>query len=58
METTYIRADDELPKNFTGIAIYPNETKAWYKNGNPHRLDGVAVEYGWGDVAWYLWGRI
>ena len=29
-------------------------TKAWYLNGELHRLDGPAVEFANGDKWWYL----
>lgn len=46
MEEIYFSTNEEFPpEDFTGIAIWPNGTKAWYVNGKLHRMDGPAVEY-------------
>jgi hypothetical protein len=33
-------------------------TKRWYLNGNLHRTDGPAIEYGSGSKEWYLNGNL
>jgi hypothetical protein len=46
-----------LPKNYTGIVVYPNGDKIWYFNGNIHRDDGPAAEFCKGSRSWYLNGK-
>ena len=45
---------DDLPNNFTGIAIFPIGDKFWYVEGKWHRLDGPAIEWANGDKYWYV----
>jgi hypothetical protein len=49
---------DSIPKNFTGIAEYPDGRKEWYKEGKLHREDGPAVEYLDGTKYWYKEGKL
>ena len=44
------------PENYTGIAKWPNGTKAWYLNGDSHREDGPAFEMANGYKGWWLNG--
>jgi hypothetical protein len=58
METIKIKSYLDLPKNFTGIAEYPNKDKCWYKEGSFHRDDGPAVEFQNGTKSWYKEGKL
>jgi|JI9StandDraft_1071089.scaffolds.fasta_scaffold305099_1 hypothetical protein len=42
--------------SFSGIVLDTDGTKSWYMNGNLHREDGPAVEWGDGDKWWYIDG--
>ena len=53
IKVTYV---SEIPKNYTGIVEYPSGSKAWYKGGKRHRLDGPACEYANGSI-WYQNGK-
>ena len=39
------------------VKVHNNGIKCWYLNGNLHREDGPAVEYGNGDRYWYIDGK-
>jgi hypothetical protein len=46
-------------KNYTGIAVWEDGTKIWYKNGKYHRLDGPAViRHVSGEEVWYKNGKL
>jgi len=36
------------------VRVYDNGDKAWYQNGERHRIDGPAIEYANGGKYWYL----
>ena len=57
MKTINVKSWRDIPKKFTGIAIYPNGYKAWYVKGKQHRLDGPAVECANGSKYWYIEGK-
>ena len=57
MKTINIKSWDDLPKQFTGIAIWPDGYKAWYVKGKYHRLDGPAIEWADGSKWWYIEGK-
>ena len=59
MELVTIKVENhkDIPKNYTGIAEYPDGTRYWLLNGELHRTDGPAVEYPNGTKSWYLNGR-
>lgn len=57
METIECKDTDDVPKNYTGIAVFPNGAKFWYKEGKSHRLDGPAREYANGIKAWWVDGK-
>src|SRR5271157_1664155 len=54
MKTLNVQYWEEIPKNFTGIAIYPNGSKFWYIDGKHSRLDGPAYEDADGNKVWYI----
>jgi len=58
METIECKHTDDVPKNYTGIAVFPNGAKFWYKEGKKHRLDGPACEWDNGDKSWYKEGLL
>lgn len=43
---------------FSGCVKFPSGYKAWYLNGERHRVDGPAVEYVDGRKRWCLNGKI
>ena len=43
----------DKPKNFSGIVIDNNGDKAWFQNGQYHRIDGPAVEFKDGTKWWW-----
>ncbi|HNC55217.1 MAG TPA: hypothetical protein PLP33_07225 [Leptospiraceae bacterium] len=49
---------DDVPKNFTGVAEFPNGNKHWFKEGRLHRLEGPAIEYSDGSKEWWFEGQI
>jgi|JI10StandDraft_1071094.scaffolds.fasta_scaffold12366_9 hypothetical protein len=53
MKVTRVDFFEEIPDDYTGIIIYPNETKYWLKEGECHREDGPAVEERY-HREWYL----
>lgn len=57
METIECKNTDDVPKNYTGIAVFSNGDKYWYKNGELHREDGPAREYANGIKAWWVDGK-
>jgi hypothetical protein len=36
------------------VRIYPDGTKAWYQNGEHHRLDGPSIEWSNGSKEWWI----
>ena len=58
METIKIKDYWEIPKGYTGIAEWPDGSKAWHVDGKCHRVDGPAVEYADGTKQWYVDGKI
>jgi len=54
VEELHLQVYQNVPSHFTGIAIYPNGSKAWYIDDKLSRLDGPAVEYANGNKAWYI----
>lgn len=57
MKEIKVKRFEEVPENYTGIAIYPDGTKRWYKNGKRHREDGPAVVFVDGTEYWYKNGK-
>ena len=43
-------------KEYT-VKVHDDGTKHWYLNGQLHREDGAAIEYGDGTKKWYLNGQ-
>ena len=43
---------------FTGVKTNADGTKAWYVNGQFHRIDGPAIEYADGTKHWYVNGKL
>jgi hypothetical protein len=50
----YIKND---PSQEKAIDFYVGGDKRWFLNGEPHRLDGPAVEYSNGNKEWFLEGK-
>jgi hypothetical protein len=48
----------DIPRNFTGIAEWPDGSKHWYLNGKLHRVDGPARVWPSGTKEWYLNGEL
>jgi hypothetical protein len=57
-QVLHVHRRSDAPENYTGILEYPNRTKEWFKNGNPHREDGPAVECANGTKEWWLNGKL
>jgi len=53
MKIIKINYKNSIPNNFTGIAIFPDGRKCWYKEGKYHREDGPAIESLDGTKYWY-----
>jgi len=53
MKTIRVKLWTEIPLGFTGLAIWDNGTKRWFKNDFLHREDGPAVEWVDGTKFWY-----
>ena len=43
-----------IDKNVSNSFIRQDGTKIWRTDGKVHRLDGPAIEYPCGHIAWYL----
>jgi len=56
-EITATDWSDRVPKGFTGIIKWPDETKEWYQNGLLHREDGPARIYIIGTKIWFQNGK-
>ncbi len=56
METIDVISNNDIPEDFTGMAIYSDGTKVWLKDGEKHRENGPAVELVSGKNYWYLNG--
>ncbi len=54
MKTIKVRKWEDVPENFTGIAVNIFGTKYWFKNGKLHREDGPACEYTDGSKYWWF----
>jgi len=48
-----VHHQDQVPKNFTGIAEWYDGTKVWYRDGNWHRSGAPAIENKNGEEHWY-----
>jgi hypothetical protein len=53
MKTKKFISTEDVPKDFTGIAEYPNGNRHWIQNGMLHRTDGPACEYSNGTKYWF-----
>lgn len=58
MEVIFLKLNETVPENFTGVARYESGILRWYKEGARHRLDGPAVEYPSGEKYWYIEGKL
>jgi hypothetical protein len=56
MKYIKINYGESIPDNYTGIVVYPDTTKGWFKEGKQHREDGPAVESLDGKREWCLNG--
>ena len=54
---TLFQTIDEIPKDFTGIALLAYGNKEWYENGEYHREDGPAREWADGSKGWWKNGN-
>ena len=54
METIKVEKRSEIPKGFTGIAEWPDGSKAWYVDDKFHRADGPAFQDADGTKLWCL----
>ena len=54
MKVLKLKKYSELPKNYTGIIEYFDDTKCWYLKGKLHREDGPACEWSDGQKEWWL----
>jgi hypothetical protein len=53
-----VKNKDEIPANFTGIAVYPLGSKEWWLNGQLHRDGGPAFERYDGYSSWFKNGKV
>jgi len=58
MKTIKINFGEFIPSNFSGIVVFPDGKKEWYKEGEYHREDGPAIEYTSGLKYWYKEGNL
>jgi len=58
MKTIKINCGKSIPDNFSGIVVFPDGKKEWYKKGKIHRKDGPAVEYPNGTKEWFKEGNL
>ena len=54
MKTIKIKYSNEIPKDYTGIVIWDDGDKTWYRNRKFHREDGPAYTGKKGYKSWYL----
>ena len=58
-KTIQVKNRSEVPKNFTGIAIFPGGPKFWFSNGKLHRENDLpAIEWSNGTKWWYFNGKL
>lgn len=57
MEKLIVHDRSDAPKDFTGIIERYKLSRVWVVNGEPHRIDGPAVEYMDGALHWWLNGE-
>jgi hypothetical protein len=57
-KTIKVKSIVDIPKNYTGIVVWPDGEKHWYLNGKLHREDGPAAVRPDGEKQWYLNGRL
>ncbi len=57
MKTLKVNADNEIPKDYTGVVFLKNKYMWWYKNGKFHREDGPAKIWYDGIKEWWLNGK-
>lgn len=58
MERLKLEPYEDVPKNYTGMIEYSDETVRWYKKGERHRLDGPAVVWPDGTKFWFREGLL
>ena len=49
--------DQDIPDRYTGLAIFRDGHKVWYKNGKVHRENGPAKILAGGEKEWWLNGE-
>jgi antitoxin component YwqK of YwqJK toxin-antitoxin module len=58
LKTIKVKDDSQIPNDFTGIAEFPDGSKAWFLNGKVHRDNDLpAVENTSGYKGWYKNGE-
>jgi hypothetical protein len=58
MKTIKVKSYADIPKNYTGIVVWPNGEKQWRLNRELHREDGPAIVCPNGAKDWFLNGRL
>jgi hypothetical protein len=58
MKTIKVKSYENVPQNYTGIAVYPGVRKEWHLNGLLHREDGPAVIRHNREKYWFLNGLL
>lgn len=58
LDNQFIEETNSWPYKFTGIIVYADGEKSWWKDGNRHRLDGPAIEHSDdGSKEWFVDGK-
>ena len=52
----WLDREGEIHRTNQPAYINPGYYKSWFKHGKRHRLDGPAVEFGNGNVQWWIEG--
>lgn len=57
LDVIKVKSYYEISPTFTGIALYPNGTKTYFRNGKFHRKNGPAMETPEGHRMYYFNGE-
>src|SRR5258708_32501704 len=56
MNIKFVSSHLEVPIDYTGIIVFEDTTREYYKEGCLHRLNGPAIEYSKGKTSFFLCG--
>lgn len=57
MKPFFVKATEDIPKNYTGVVELANGNRLWLVDGFYHREDGPAIEHIKGYKQWWISGH-